>query len=132
MLSALSNLVEHLLMGGTESLTLQTLFQAMDRLLRLLIGFLCLNRPGRGARLFFCIVSSVIRILACASFSENVSGRLSDIFPRFKKKQEREKTYHSVSSTIQRIVYYPENDLLSPHDLQEQRGSNLKSFQSYR
>jgi len=47
------------------------------------------------------------------------------------KRNKNEKNRNSVSYTIQRIVYYPENDLLSPPDLREHQGSKLESPQSY-
>jgi hypothetical protein len=66
----------------------------------------------------------------CASLSESVIGLQSDLFRRFKKNKS-EKDRHSVSSTIQRIVYSPEDELLSSPDLQEHQGRKLESPQAY-
>jgi hypothetical protein len=62
----------------------------MDRLLDADHWLLRVIGPGR-ASLFLQIVSSLKRIPCCASFAESVIGLQSDIFRRFKKKQEREK-----------------------------------------
>jgi hypothetical protein len=47
------------------------------------------------------------------------------------KRNKNEKSRYGVSPTIQRIVYYPENDLLSPPDLWGHQGSKPESPQSY-